>query len=356
MVAGVALMAVAVLVPSSAGAVVVAPGVAVEVDNTPYSSDQGECDESRDGWHIIMNGIKTTDGKPPTADDFGPVNLMFSDGSTAQALFTDASGSKVAHFLNDDVNQEGAFTVTAGAMTFPNGTRITSFNKLVISHPPCGTIVTTTTTVPDTTTSTVPDTTTTTVPDTTTTTVPDTTTTTVPDTTTTTSPVTTETTTTTVPDTTTTTVPDTTTTTVPDTTTTTVPDTTTTTVPDTTTTTSPVTTETTTTTVPDTTTTTSPVSTETTTTTSPVSTETTTTTSPVSTLPTTTIPPGTPMSATIDTVYVERQVQAARTTRASTGSTLPSTGVDGGPFVVTGLLLLAAGISLWAINRRKATA
>jgi LPXTG-motif cell wall-anchored protein len=305
MVAGVALMAVAVLVPSSAGAVVVAPGVAVEVDNTPYSSDQGECDESRDGWHIIMNGIKTTDGKPPTADDFGPVNLMFSDGSTAQALFTDASGSKVAHFLNDDVNQEGAFTVTAGAMTFPNGTRITSFNKLVISHPPCGTIVTTTTTVPDTTTSTVPDTTTTTVPDTTTTTVPDTTTTTVPDTTTTTSP---------------------------------------------------VTTETTTTTVPDTTTTTSPVSTETTTTTSPVSTETTTTTSPVSTLPTTTIPPGTPMSATIDTVYVERQVQAARTTRASTGSTLPSTGVDGGPFVVTGLLLLAAGISLWAINRRKATA
>ncbi len=202
MVAGVALMAVAVLVPSSAGAVVVAPGVTVEVDNTPYSSDQGECDETRDGWHIIMNGIETTDGNPPTADDFGPVNLMFSDGSTAQALFTDASGDKVAHFLNDDVNQEGAFTVTAGAMTFPNGTRITSFNNLVISHPPCGTIVTTTTTVPDTTTTTVPDTTTTTVPDTTTTTSPvttETTTTTVPDTTTTTSPVSTETTTTTSP-------------------------------------------------------------------------------------------------------------------------------------------------------------
>lgn len=256
MVAGVALMAVAVLVPSSAGAVVVAPGVAVEMDNTPYSSDQGECDETRDGWHIIMNGIETTDGNPPTAEDFGPVNLVFSDGSTAQALFTDASGDKIAHFLNDDVNQEGAFTVTAGAMTFPNGTRITSFINLVISHPPCGTTVTTTTTSPVTT---VPDTTTTTVPDTTTTT-------------------------------------------------------------------------------------------------SPVTTETTTTTSPVSTLPTTTIPPGTPMRATIDTVYVERQVQAARTTRASTGSTLPSTGVDGGPFVVTGLLLLAAGISLWAINRRKATA
>lgn len=276
MVAGVTLMAVAVLVPSSAGAVVVSPGVIVEVDNTPYSSDQGQCDESRDGWHIIMNGIETTDGLPPTAEDFGPVNLMFSDGSTAQALFTDASGNKVAHFLNDDVNQEGAFTVTAGAMTFPNGTRITSFNKFVISHPPCGTIVTTTTTTPVTT------------------------------------------------------------------------------VPDTTTTTSPVTTETTT-TVPDTTTTTSPVSTETTTT-SPVSTETTTTSSPVSTLPTTSIPPGTPMTATVDTVYVERQVQAARTTRAATGSTLPATGVDGGPFVVTGLLLLAAGISLWAINRRRATA
>jgi LPXTG-motif cell wall-anchored protein len=279
MLGGVALMAVAVLVPSSAGATVAGPGVTVEVDNTPYSSVSGECDEDRDGWHIIMNGITTSDGEPPTASDFGPVNLLFSDSSTAQAVFTDASSVGVAHFLNDTSNQEGPYTLTAAAMTFPNGTRITSFNKFVISHPPCGTIETTTTTVPDTTTTTVPDTTTTTSPVSTTTT------------------------------------------------------------------------------VPDTTTTTSPVSTETTSTTSPVSTETTSTTSPVSTLPTTSIPPGTPMgAATVDTVVVERQVQTARTARAATGSTLPSTGMNGGPFLVTGLLLLTAGIALWVITRRKATA
>lgn len=61
------------------------------------------------------------------------------------------------------------------------------------------------------------------------------------------------------------------------------------------------------------------------------------------------------MGATVDTVAIERQVQAARTARATTGSTLPSTGVNGGPFLVTGLLLLTAGISLSVITRRKAT-
>jgi LPXTG-motif cell wall-anchored protein len=61
-------------------------------------------------------------------------------------------------------------------------------------------------------------------------------------------------------------------------------------------------------------------------------------------------------AATVDTVVVERQVQTARTARAATGSTLPSTGMNGGPFLVTGLLLLTAGIALWVITRRKATA
>jgi LPXTG-motif cell wall-anchored protein len=252
---GVVLVAVVALLPTSAGAIDVSPELSVEVANTPYSSGSGQCDESRDGWHIIMNGIETSDGEPATAADFGPVNLLFSDSSTAQALFTDASGDKVAHFLNNTVNQEGAHTVTSAVMTFPAGTRITSFNNFVISHPPCGTIVTTTT--------------------------------------------------------------------------------------------NPVTTET--------TSTTSPVSTETTTT-NPVSTETTSTTSPVSTLPTTSIPPGTPMgAATVDTVFIERQVQAARTAQAA-GATLPSTGIDGRPFIMTGLLLLTAGIALWVITRRKATA
>jgi len=275
-VTGALLVLAAFVIPTSAGAMSVGPGTIASVQNTPYSSDSGGCDPSRDGWHLIMNGIKHGSGKL-TGSDFGPVTLTFSNGSSGSAVFTDAS-SKTAHFLDATTNQSGGpFTITSASMTFPGGTTVTSFNNFVVSHPPCGS-------VPTSTTSTTADTTTSTAESTTTS--------------------------------------------------------------------NPVSTETTSTTL-DTTTTTNPVSTETTSTTSPVSTETTNTTTPVSTVPTTavTVRPGEP-------VFIERQVETALATPyAVTTTELPRTGgPDGGPFIVAGLGLMAAGGGLWLLQRRRASA
>ena len=332
-VTGALLVLAAFVIPTSAGAMSVGPGTIASVQNTPYSSDSGGCDPSRDGWHLIMNGIEHGSGEL-TGSDFGPVTLTFSNGSSGSAVFTDAS-SKTAHFLDATTNQSGGpFTITSASMTFPGGTTVTSFNNFVVSHPPCGSVPTSTTsTTADTTTSTAESTTTSnpvstettsTTLDTTTTTADSTTTTaesttTTAESTTTSNPVSTETTSTTL---------------------------------DTTTTTNPVSTETTSTTL-DTTTTTNPVSTETTSTTSPVSTETTNTTTPVSTVPTTavTVRPGEP-------VFIERQVETALATPyAVTTTELPRTGgPDGGPFIVAGLGLMAAGGGLWLLQRRRASA
>jgi hypothetical protein len=180
MLGGAVLMTVVASVPSVADAteigagVTVEAGMTVEVADTPYPSDSGssgagKCEDGRNGWHIIMKGLSTSDGQPPTAGDFGPVDLAFSDGTTAQALFTDLSG-RTAHFLNDTVNQQGSFTVTGGAMTLPDDTRITSFNKFAMRHTPCGAGTTSTTTSPvitDTTTTSPVSTDTTTAPPTT---------------------------------------------------------------------------------------------------------------------------------------------------------------------------------------------
>jgi len=307
-VTGALLVLAAFVIPTSAGAMSVGPGTIASVQNTPYSSDSGGCDPSRDGWHLIMNGIEHGSGEL-TGSDFGPVTLTFSNGSSGSAVFTDAS-SKTAHFLDATTNQSGGpFTITSASMTFPGGTTVTSFNNFVVSHPPCGS-------VPTSTTSTTADTTTSTAESTTTS-----------------NPVSTETTSTTL-----------------DTTTTTADSTTTT--AESTTTSNPVSTETTSTTL-DTTTTTNPVSTETTSTTSPVSTETTNTTTPVSTVPTTavTVRPGEP-------VFIERQVETALATPyAVTTTELPRTGgPDGGPFIVAGLGLMAAGGGLWLLQRRRASA
>ena len=296
-VTGALLVLAAFVIPTSAGAMSVGPGSIASVENTPYSSDSGGCDPSRDGWHLIMNGIEHGSGEL-TGSDFGPVTLTFSNGSSGSAVFTDAS-DKTAHFLDATTNQSGGpFTITSASMTFPGGTTVTSFNNFVVSHPPCGS-------VPTSTTSTTADTTTSTAESTTTT----------AESTTTSNPVSTETTSTTL-----------------DTTTTTAESTTTT---------------------EDTTTTTNPVSTETTSTTSPVSTETTNTTTPVSTVPTTavTVRPGEP-------VFIERQVETALATPyAVTTTELPRTGgPDGGPFIVAGLGLMAAGGGLWLLQRRRASA
>ena len=325
-VTGALLVLAAFVIPTSAGAMSVGPGTSASVQNTPYSSDSGGCDPSRDGWHLIMNGIEHGSGEL-TGSDFGPVTLSFSNGSSGSAVFTDAS-SKTAHFLDATTNQSGGpFTITSASMTFPGGTTVTSFNNFVVSHPPCGS-------VPTSTTSTTADTTTSTAESTTTS-----------------NPVSTETTSTTL-DTTTTTADSTTTTAESTTTSNPVSTETTSTTLDTTTTTNPVSTETTSTTL-DTTTTTNPVSTETTSTTSPVSTETTNTTTPVSTVPTTavTVRPGEP-------VFIERQVETALATPyAVTTTELPRTGgPDGGPFIVAGLGLMAAGGGLWLLQRRRASA
>ena len=173
-------------------------GSTAVVGNTPYSTTGQACDPSRDGYHFIMNGLEYPKGSVIDAADFGPINITFSDGSTAVASFTDLSGNadggKTAHFLNSTVNRTGSYTITSATMVFPAGTDITAFGNFVISHPPCATVATTTTTtttVAPTTTTTVAPTTTTTVAPTTTTTVAPTTTTTVAPTTTTAAPTTT---------------------------------------------------------------------------------------------------------------------------------------------------------------------
>ena len=121
------------------------PSVA-PVQNTPYSSYGQQCDPSRDGWHFIMNQLAYPDGATIDGNDFGPVNITFSDGSTGVATFTDLAGGKVAHFLDSTDNQSGNFTIKSASMTFPAGTDITGYGNFVISHPPCGSTTSTTST------------------------------------------------------------------------------------------------------------------------------------------------------------------------------------------------------------------
>lgn len=132
-------------------------GTTAVVGNSPYSTTDHTCDPNRDGYHFIINGLVYADGAVIDAADFGPINITFSDGSTAVASFTDLSGDNTAHFLNSTVNQTGGFTITSATMTFPAGTDITGYGNFVISHPPCGTTTsgTTTTTTASTTTTTL---------------------------------------------------------------------------------------------------------------------------------------------------------------------------------------------------------
>ena len=273
---GLLALSAGIFVPTQAGADMVGPGSTVTLGNTPYTPSGG-CDPSRDGWHLILNGIKTSDGKPPTAADFGPVTLNFVGGSTGSALFTDASGDKVGHFLDPMTNQDPKFTISSGSMVLPAGSRVIGYNNFVVSHGPCGNGTTTTSSIVTTTS----------------------------ESTTTTEPVTTT--------------------------------------SESTTTTEPVTT------TSESTTTTEPVTTtsESTTTTTPVSTETTTPTTSTPTTPTTFTQP-------VETIFIERQVQAATITPAS--GTLPSTGLDGRPFFVACLVLIACGGGLWLAARRRASA
>jgi hypothetical protein len=124
----------------------VGPGVTVFAGNPNYSTAGKDCDLSRNGYHFIMNGLEYAAGAVINGSDFGPILISFSDGSTATATFTDLAGDNTAHFLNSTVNQSGNFTIVSAQMTFPAGTDITAFNQFRISHPPCGTVGSTTTT------------------------------------------------------------------------------------------------------------------------------------------------------------------------------------------------------------------
>ena len=134
------------LTSSTSFAASVTPGSSYSVDNAPYSTAGKTCDPSRDGYHFIVNQLEFPVGAVIDGSDFGPINITFSDGSTAVAMFTDLSGNSTAHFLNSTVNQTGNFTITSATLTFPAGTDITGYGNFVISHPPCGTVRSTPTT------------------------------------------------------------------------------------------------------------------------------------------------------------------------------------------------------------------
>jgi hypothetical protein len=124
----------------------------VSVHNTPYSTLGQGCDSSNDGFHFILNGLAYAEGATINADDFGTVKITFSSGAPIYASFTGLSGGKTAHFINSSANQTGNYTITSATMTWPAGSDIISFGQFTISHVPCGTVGSTTTTVEETTT------------------------------------------------------------------------------------------------------------------------------------------------------------------------------------------------------------
>lgn len=129
----------------------VGPGTTVPIGNPGFSTVGQYCDEYHNGYHFIMEGLQYPAASVIDAADFGPVNISFSDGSTAVAMFTDLTGGSTAHFLNDTTNQTGNFTVTSAQMTFPAGTDITGFSQFTIRNVPCATTEETTTTTEETT-------------------------------------------------------------------------------------------------------------------------------------------------------------------------------------------------------------
>ena len=121
---GALLVVAGSLIAPGARATTVGPGSTVSVSNLPYASSEGGCDPSRDGWHIVMNGVTTSSGTTPQASDFAAVQLTFADGSSGSATFTDMTGA-VAHFLDATTNQNAPATIVTATLTFPSGTAVT---------------------------------------------------------------------------------------------------------------------------------------------------------------------------------------------------------------------------------------
>jgi hypothetical protein len=135
--AGAALAALAFLTPGSASAGSPDPGptlggTTIEVRNTPYSPDEGECDPA--GWHIILNQVEP-DGVD--AGDFGNVTLQFSDGTTGTATFNKITPGGVASWYFQPAPGTAPQTVVSASMTFPAGTNVTSYGNFNISNPAC---------------------------------------------------------------------------------------------------------------------------------------------------------------------------------------------------------------------------
>src|SRR4051812_6923798 len=84
-------------------------GAVAKVDNTPFSTLGKPCDPNCDGYHFIMNQLEYPAGSVIDGNDFGPINITFSDGSTGVATFTDLAGKSTAHFLDSIHNQSGNF-------------------------------------------------------------------------------------------------------------------------------------------------------------------------------------------------------------------------------------------------------
>src|SRR6476619_2676100 len=61
----------------------VGPGSTISVNNAPFSSASKDCDQSRNGWHFIMNQLEYPAGATINGADFGPINITFTDFSTA---------------------------------------------------------------------------------------------------------------------------------------------------------------------------------------------------------------------------------------------------------------------------------
>jgi hypothetical protein len=134
--AGAALAALAFLTPGGAGAQgqdnPVTGGATVNVDNTPYAYNDGQCDEQ--GWHIIMNQIEP-DGVG--AGDFGDVILQFDDGTTGTATFARITEGGVAMWYFQPAPGTAPQNVVSASMTFPGGTQVTSYGRFNISNPAC---------------------------------------------------------------------------------------------------------------------------------------------------------------------------------------------------------------------------
>lgn len=114
----------------------VTPITSASVENLPFSSDDKACDPGRDGWHIVLTGVVTSDGSTPGASDVGDISLSFTNGASAVATYLDTE-STTMHFLYEISPFLWPDTVTSADMTLPPSTKIVGYRSFRVSHGPC---------------------------------------------------------------------------------------------------------------------------------------------------------------------------------------------------------------------------